>query len=42
MALGQGVLETLVDVLLVDDGFQLQEAAEEMPSSWALAVAAIL
>ena len=29
VALGQGVLQTLMDVLLVDDGFELQEAAEE-------------
>ena len=29
MALGQGVFETFVDVLLVDDGFQLQEATED-------------
>ena len=29
VALGQGVLQTFVDVLLVDDGFQLEEATED-------------
>lgn len=29
MALGQGVLQTFVDVLLVDNGFQFEEATED-------------